>query len=151
MHLGLQPLPGDGSAVIHVPTSAVMYEAAIEGLTTLDAQILQHLRLPSIYDSGVVYHREPRDVWRHVGDVYKSGWGDCEDLAAWRAAELRVSGEDPAAHVHVYQSGSRKFHAVVARGDDSIEDPSYILGMKVAPGWQPLAMVGEQRYRRRKA
>ena len=59
-----------------------------------------------------------------------SGWGDCEDLAAWRAAELRKSGEDPRAHVAVYQSGPRRYHAIVGRGDGTTEDPSRKLGMK---------------------
>jgi hypothetical protein len=82
-----------------------------------------------LYESGVVYKREPHDVWRHIGDVYKSGWADCEDLAAIRVAQLRESGEDPAAKVVVYQSGPRRFHAIVGRGDGSTEDPSRRLGM----------------------
>ncbi len=121
------------TATMRIPISAASYAAAIEGLTRIDERILSSgvgAKIPPIYQSGVRYKREPQDVWRHVGDVLKSGWGDCEDLSAWRAAELRVSGEDPKAHVAVYQSGPRRYHAIVARGDGSTEDPSRRLGMK---------------------
>jgi len=121
----------------HIPLSAASYAAAIEGLTRLDEHILRGdlegpggpSKFPPLYQSGVRYKREPRDVWRHIGDVMASGWGDCEDLAAARAAELRVSGEDENARVGVYQSGPRRFHAIVIRGDETMEDPSRKLGM----------------------
>jgi hypothetical protein len=129
----LDPRAGDANARIHVPTSAAFYEAAIEGITQLDEQILkQSPDFPPIYESGVIYRKEAQDVWRHADDVLCSGWGDCDDLAPWRAAELRVSGEDPDAYVYVYQSGPHRYHAVVARGNGRIEDPSLILGMKVS-------------------
>ena len=114
---------------MRVPVSAASYAAAIEGLTRINERILGAGRYPPLYRSGVVYKREPRDVWRHAGDVRAAGWGDCEDLSAWRAAELRISGQDPRAHVGVYQSGPRRFHAIVVRGDGSTEDPSRRLGM----------------------
>lgn len=116
-------------AILDIPVSAASYAAGIEGLTRIDERLLSEGGFRPLYQSGVVYKREPRDVWRHVGDVQGSGWGDCEDLAAWRAAELRVSGEDPGARVVVYQSGPRKFHAIVGRSDGTTEDPSRRLGM----------------------
>jgi hypothetical protein len=90
---------------------------------------MQRQPLPPLYESGVVYKDEPRDVWRHAVDVLGEKWGDCEDLAAYRAAELRVSGEDPDAAVTVYQSGPGRYHAVVARSGGVLEDPSRALGM----------------------
>jgi hypothetical protein len=130
----LFPRAGDADAIIHVPASASFYEAAIEGLTLLDEQILSSSPdFPRLYESGVVYRKEAKDTWRHADDVLCSGWGDCEDLASWRVAELRVSGEDPDSYVYVYQSGPHRYHAVVARGDGRIEDPSLILGMQVSP------------------
>lgn len=142
------PLRGRGAAPrIYVPTSALAYEAAVEGLTSLDEQILRvEPRLPSVYDAGLRYQKEPSDVWRHTADLMARGNGDCEDLAAARAAELRVSGVDPGAFVHVYQSGPQRYHAVVGRSDGSVEDPSWILGMKVPRGWRPLRRVGEKRF-----
>src|SRR5262245_56214121 len=85
--------------------------------------------IPPLYSSGVRYKNEPRDVWKHAADVLHDGNGDCEDLAAYRAAELRVSGEDPGASVCTYQSGPKRYHAVVKRGDGTLEDPSRVLGM----------------------
>lgn len=128
----LAPRAGDASATIHVPVSACFYEEMIEGLTRGNELMLRLAEFPPIYESGVRYRKEAEDTWRHADDVLCSGWGDCEDLAAWRAAELRVSGEDPDARVLVYRSGPRRFHAVVAMGDGRIEDPSLLLGMKVS-------------------
>jgi hypothetical protein len=88
---------------------------------------------PPLYESGVRYKNEPRDVWRHCADVLGEKWGDCEDLSAYRAAELRVSGEDPGAAVRTYQSGPGRYHAIVRRGDGSLEDPSRELGMGSRP------------------
>lgn len=149
--MGLQPMPGDTEPRVHIPTSAVMYEAALAGLVSLDEQILSSVDYPPIYQSGVVYRREARDVWRHAADVFRSGWGDCEDVSAIRVAQLHLSGEDPDAHVYVYRSARNRYHAVVGRGDGSIEDPSYILGMKVPPGWRPIQFVGQSRYPKKRA
>jgi hypothetical protein len=128
----LAPRGGDSTAVIHIPTSASFYQAAIEGLASLDEEILAVADFPPLYESGVHYRKELPDTWRHIDDVFATGWGDCEDLAAWRVAELRHSGVDPDAHVYVYRSGPRRYHAVVARGDGRIEDPSLKLGMQVS-------------------
>ena len=128
----LSPRAGDAVAAIHVPISASFYEAAIEGVTRVDEEMLRSAHFPRLYESGVQYRKEDKDTWRHADDVLCSGWGDCDDLSPWRAAELRVSGEDPKAYVYVYRSGPRRFHAVVARGDGRIEDPSYKLGMPVS-------------------
>lgn len=125
--------------VIGVPTGAATFSAALEGLTALDEQLLRdHPELPALADSGVVYDKSPTSKWRTVVDILNGDKGpklkaDCEALAPWRAAELRVSGEDPAAHVLVYPSGTSKFHAIVMRGDGTLEDPSLALGMKGPP------------------
>lgn len=121
-----------------MPARPAAFEAALEGLTRVNEALLVAPAvggpaLPQLYESGVVYKNEPRDVWRHAGDVAAEGWGDCEDLSAWRAAELRVSGDDPDARVAVYKSGPSRYHAVVARGDGTVEDPSRVLGMGAKP------------------
>lgn len=151
MPRGLQPLPGDTEPRIHIPTSGTFYEAALQGLVKLNEQIIESAEavgrpLPRLYDAGVVYKRESRDTWRHALDLVLSGWGDCEDLAAFRVADLHTSGEDPDAHVYVYRSGPKSYHAVVGLGDGTIEDPSYLLGMRVPRGWRPLQFVGQTRY-----
>lgn len=91
---------------------------------------------PPIYETGLRYQREPRgeERWLPPSDVLRRGHGDCEDLAAYRAAELRVTGEDPEAEARVVRTGPRTWHAVVLRGDGDWEDPSAALGMELASG-----------------
>lgn len=94
-----------------------------------------HPRAPGIYDSGIRYAAEGRfkEVWQSVGVILSGDVADCEDLACWRAAELRVTGEDSAARATFYSrqlSRSRRlYHVIVLRGDGSTEDPSRALGM----------------------
>jgi len=130
-------------ALIHVPTSAQAYDAALEGLTRLDETIISSGRVPPLYDSGVRYKTEPRETWRHAEDVAAEKWGDCEDLAAYRAAELRVNGSDPDARVMTYKTGPRRYHAVVERGNGEIEDPSAALGMPIPRNRRHLYVMSE--------
>jgi hypothetical protein len=121
--------------VIGVPTGAATFSAALEGLTSLNELYLrQHPETPALAASGVRYEKPKSTKWRDIPQVLKSGWGDCESLSTWRAAELRVSGEDPMAQALVYQTGPTKFHSIVLRGDGSVEDPSIEHGMKAPPG-----------------
>jgi type II secretory pathway pseudopilin PulG len=86
-------------------------------------------RLPPIYAAGVRYiRRDPNERWQLPSETMARGGGDCEDLATWRAAELRIGGE--AARVIVYRSAPGVLHAVVRRADGRIEDPSRRLGMR---------------------
>jgi hypothetical protein len=117
------------SATFRVPARADAFEAALEGLTRVNEGLMQRENIPTLYEAGVRYRDEPRDVWRHALDVAGEKWGDCEDLAAYRAAELRHTGEDPGAYVTTYQSGPARYHAVVARSGGLVEDPSRVLGM----------------------
>lgn len=86
-----------------------------------------------LYESGVRYSQEGRgdEVWQAVPVIRDTA--DCEDLACWRAAELRVSGEDPDARAVArgkpLAPGRVLYHVVVQRGDGTIEDPSRKLGM----------------------
>lgn len=101
-------------------------------LTTANVQALKTGKFPRLYASGVRYRRErpeERESWRTIPVVLAEGHGDCEDLASWRAAELRVSGEDPQARPFIYRTRSGSYHVVVRRGDGEVEDPSRLLGM----------------------
>jgi hypothetical protein len=125
-----------GSALPHLglPSRADAYAAALEGLVQVDDLVLAHNPdLPPLYASGAVYETRPHRDWRRADQIVEEGWGDCEGLSAWRAAELRASGEDPYARVGVYHTGPRRYHAIVLRGDDTIEDPSIPLGLR----WRP--------------
>ena len=102
----------------------------LEGLTAFNFALLSRFDLPRLYDSGVRYQREQpgREQWWTIPQVLERGYGDCEDLSAWRAAELRSMGVP--AFAYVIRSGPRMFHAVVRYPDGSIEDPSRALGLK---------------------
>lgn len=112
---------------LRVPASRAALEAATTGLVALNRFILSRTQLPALFDAGVRYKAETSrpEHWRTADQIFGKGYGDCEDLAAWRAAELQLRGE--AARVVVYRTGPKRFHAVVRRGDGSIEDPSKIL------------------------
>jgi len=118
--------------MLGVPTGVEAYDAALEGLTEVNQVLLRHKDFPAVYDSGVKYAARPYRKWLDVKDIVGQGWADCEGLAAWRAAELRHSGDDPDARLVTYQTGPHKYHAVVMRGDGGIEDPSARLGMRIA-------------------
>lgn len=108
--------------------STAEVEAALEGLAQVAQVQLSHLRLPPLYAAGVHYQREDgTEKWLGPLDVYAAGVGDCEDLVAWRVAELRMSGER--ANPLCYEPRPGLVHCVVRREDGQIEDPSRLLGM----------------------
>ncbi len=126
----------------------------LEGLTKINEFHLNSAHeagmfYPPLYESGVIYKEEApgREDWPDIPQIMKNGWGDCEDLAAWRAAELRVAGIAcepvlkwqwiPRAQMlaagypkrHVPKKGVWLVHCLVRYPDGDIEDPSKILGM----------------------
>lgn len=112
----------------------------LEGLVAANVALLHRAQLrgrplPPLYRAGVRYMREApgSESWDTIDRVMRRGYGDCEDLAAARVAELRHTGEDPNARPWIVQTGRRTLHAVVKRGDGRIEDPSKRLGMGKAP------------------
>jgi hypothetical protein len=119
-------LPGLG-----LPSKADVYAAALEGLVQVNGCVFDRCPdLPPIYQSGARFKAIPHDTWRRADTIAIEGWGDCEGLASWRTAELRRTGEDPNARVGCYHTGPNKYHAIVVRGNDDIEDPSVNLGMR---------------------
>lgn len=95
---------------------------------------------PLLYESGVVYEREPRgsEVWQAPYHAMGTRVADCEDLACWRAAELWALGETQARPT-VKRISPRLRHILVRRWDGTIEDPSLILGMhreRDPKGWR---------------
>lgn len=85
---------------------------------------------------GCVIHSSD-DQLLDVGEMLsgpRPALADVDDVAAWRVAELRASGEDPLARVELREerhpgygavgfapSGPRHFSVVVSRGDGSVE------------------------------
>lgn len=120
--------------------SKPILDAALEATTLLDESLIES-GAPTFREAGhkVVWRPEPAghgENFDHVLTGLRRGWMDCDDLAPWHAASLRVTGQDPDAFAEVYKSGPGRWHAVVRRGDGSIDDPSKWRGMRpgVAPG-----------------
>lgn len=90
-------------------------------------------KTPPLYKSGVVYRREPPGVelWKDIPHCIADGFGDCEDLACWRAAEYRIHNVRamPAFRKRIFPDGFSLYHIVVKLPDGKIEDPSKRLGM----------------------
>lgn len=86
--------------------------------------------LPLLYNAGVRYQRERpgKEDWQLPTTTLRLGVGDCEDLAAWRTAELWNQGE-AGARVFLKRVNPRLRHIQVLRADGTIEDPSKLLGM----------------------
>lgn len=118
-----------------VLTIAVSSLTAVQKfLTTLqsvDEDQLRSGRYPRLYKSGVRYQREPRgrEDWQTVSRAYRAKVADCEDLAAWRAAELVVYGEDAGARAIIRRIRPGLVHCLVHRSNGAFEDPSRMLGM----------------------
>lgn len=108
--------------------------------STAERWLEDHPEAPRIYESGVRWQAEPpgQETWDPPPTVIQRRWGDCDDLAPWRAAELRREGDSEArADTYVsriYPDGRRLWHAIVVRGDGTVEDPSARLGMRKHPG-----------------
>ncbi len=127
-----------------------------------DAWLEAHPDTPRLYDSGVRYSHEKLQAeyakgnmdWLDIPTVLSGAAADCEDLASYRAAELRKNGIDARAVLkwHIQASGAALYHVIVLRTsidrdlppglpnkrflrplNDSttewIEDPSAVLGM----------------------
>lgn len=114
--------------------AAPVLDAALEATTRLNESLLASNEIPTFEKGlkyGVQWKPEPpgAEHFDHGGTVMRRKWGDCDDLAPWHAASLRNSGEDPQAVAIVKRSGPKSWHAVVKRGDGSIDDPSKRAGM----------------------
>lgn len=117
----------------NIPDHAKAVEALLEGFVRCCMVCIDAGLAPlDPMDTGVRYQLEPQgeEDWKLPQNVIRDGWGDCEDVAAWRAAGLRLSGEDDGARCVVMSTGPRKLHAVVLRSDGRIDDPSRDLYMR---------------------
>lgn len=115
---------------------------ALEALVRRNQDLLRETRVPPLYAARVAYRPEPQGLedWDALDIVWPRGYGDCEDLAGWRAAELRENGEHARADCYVSRvspEGRRVWHCIVVREDGTIEDPSIQLGMLRRRGHAP--------------
>lgn len=115
--------------VVTTAPKAVVLSELVGAIARLNARLIAAGNIPPLYQSGVRYRRERNsENWRDAAEVARAGFGDCEDLAAYRVGELLAQGEP--ARIHVYQPAPRLWHVVVRRSDGTIEDPSRNLGMR---------------------
>jgi hypothetical protein len=128
-----QPLPFGALFVpetLDGPTLDTMLTCLVELNVTF---LRRHPRTPRLYESGVRYNEEVpgQEHWLTIPWVLAQGWADCEDLCAYRVAELRAAGERSARCVWSFHHlpGKLLAHIRVRRGNGKIEDPSAILGM----------------------
>lgn len=111
-------------------------KAILEAQTQINVLYLKMFDVPPLYESGVRYRQEPKNTieeFATIPVIYERLWGDCDDLAPARAAELRLEGNH--AQVRIVwkknrKNGHRMYHIVVRHQDGRIEDPSKILGMR---------------------
>lgn len=116
--------------------SRAILRVLLEGLVQIDCIELSAYgyAIPPIYSSGTVYQRDARtdvdDDWQDAITTAVHKYGDCEDLAAWRCAEIRVREGIYAWLDFTWEympDGSKRIHIFVVRADGIIEDPSLVL------------------------
>jgi len=95
--------------------------------------------LPSIYDAGLVYRREPPgyEQFCDVATILRRGWFDCEDgscaVASWRVVRTGELAR-PCITWKALSPSHWLYHITVLRADGSREDPSALRGMRDEPG-----------------
>ena len=116
---------------INVGESPAQIRAAVLGLAAISLAQMCERNVPPLYSGHVRYTREPigRERWQTALETAQRGEGDCEDLAAYRVAELHRAGENRATIV-VKVVSPTLMHILVRRANGAIEDPSARLGMR---------------------
>lgn len=102
----------DNAALRESPWAVAMAaRGVLFGVVLMNMILMRQARsrgapLPRLYTCGVTFAPEPNEgVYEDFADcltVLRRGWGDCDDLVAYRVAELRESGEDPKASLKIY-------------------------------------------------
>lgn len=69
--------------------------------------------------------------FREIPRILEHGGGDCDNVASWRAAELRELGIEAMPFItwRKRPDGGMTYHVIVLWPDGSSEDPSLLLGM----------------------
>lgn len=118
-------------ATFAVPLNEASLRHMLAALTAINCDLLrEYPSIPDLHSSGVKYRRETGEVWRAIPEILRSGYGDCEDLACWRAAELIVRKGVRAVAMPIRQPvAGALYHIVVDTASGYTEDPSRALGM----------------------
>lgn len=114
-------------------------EDRIEDVVLANMDFLRrHPATPALYDSGIRYQADPEPLrTRPIEEALELGWGDCDTLAAIRAAELRMFAPPKQRHAIVrlerasdWTPEDLSYHALVARRI-GYEDPAAYLIARV--------------------
>jgi len=117
----------------HLPYPSGMlarpFQLALNASIQCAAELMRQSPLPPLYTTQIRFAPEP---WEGSGveefadpwTVYARGWGDCDDLVIYRAAELVAAGFP--AHARILRDvATNRYHSQVARDfDNRWEDPS---------------------------
>lgn len=112
---------------------------ALEAATRLAQHDLASGEIPPIEDAikgGIEWQEEPpgEESFDKPSTVLERGWGDCDDLAPWLAAEMRETEFDTGASAIAIPSGPNQWHAIVRGTDGEVYDPSVWAGMPYTVG-----------------
>ena len=112
--------------------NADLIRSLVTGLAKVNYAILSRGGFPFLYDSGIFYQAEPPGVetWLDVVGCLRKGATDCNNLVAWRIAELWRSKVDaqPVVSYEPNEHGGYTYHVFIAT-EHGTEDPSVRLGM----------------------
>lgn len=124
---------------------AAIYETFFEAVVRCNCEYLRtHPKAPLLYASGVRWREEGSpEKWKDIPSILRDGYDDCEGVACWLAAEMRVRPRNsvenravPGARVILRTTSTPGlWHAIV----EDIEtgkryDPSVRLGMRGRDG-----------------
>src|SRR4051812_16639207 len=104
-------------AVPEAHVEAPVLNAALESVTALNESMLRTGEIPTFTEAvkagRVRWQPEPpgQEHFDHAKRVLQRGWGDCDDIAPFYAAELRATGQDPGARAVAKRSGPKRWHA----------------------------------------
>ena len=106
--------------------------AALEATTRANEALARRGHLPDIREAirgGVRWRPEPwiGERFDLAPTVLARGWGDCDDLGPWLAAQMRSQGRQ--ARAFARRSGANKWHVQVEDERGQIHDPSIWAGM----------------------
>jgi hypothetical protein len=126
-------------------TLGIAIQPILHALVTVDQLFLKLHHVPPLYATGVRYQEEPLgqvEEFAAVPVVLERLWGDCDDLAPWRCAELRNLGEKAKIRLQWKmlnitrgewlrgKNGQKLYHVVVRRARGAVKadefNPSYM-------------------------
>lgn len=137
----IEEAPAQGGiyrVTLEVPLREGAYLLLLDALTSINiwARRLAAERrapFPSVYDGALRYEEEPPgfEIWATTPALFARGVGDCEDIAADRAAELQLAGIPARAVIRMEarNTNGTYWHVLVKHPNGTLEDPCIPLGM----------------------